>query len=197
MSLELEQRLQAENKIYRIAYQDSLAPQKIKGALQTLLSWQYQREQQLVILCIGTDRSTGDALGPYIGTQLKHLALPDIVVYGTLEEPVHAVNLEETITTLHNTHTNNFIIAIDACLGQPESVGMIDIGLGPIRPGAGVSKKLPDVGDVYINGIVNVGGFLEYYVLQNTRLNIVIKLADPIIRGLYLALPELTKPALV
>ena len=192
MSLELTQQLQSKDTFFRIFYQDHLAPQKIKYALQSLLSQQYQQGQQLVILCIGTDRSTGDALGPFIGTQLQRLFLPDAVVYGTLEEPVHALNLEDTIASIHNNYVNNYIIAIDACLGQLESVGMIDIGLGSVKPGAGVSKKLPAVGDIYINGIVNVGGFLEYHVLQNTRLNIVIKLAEIIIRGLCLALTEPT-----
>ncbi|NLZ38406.1 MAG: spore protease YyaC [Firmicutes bacterium] len=192
MSLELTRRLQSEKTFYRIFYQDPLVSHKIKLALQSLLAQQYRQGQQLVVLCIGTDRSTGDALGPFIGTQLERLALSDIVVLGTLEEPVHAINLEETIASIHKNYVDNFIIAIDACLGQAESIGMIDIGLGPVKPGAGVSKKLPAVGNIYINGIVNVGGFLEYYVLQNTRLNIVIKLAEAIIRGLYLALTEST-----
>jgi len=42
---------------------------------------------------------------------------------------------------------------------------------------------LPPIGDAYVTGVVNVGGFMEYLVLQNTRLSLVIKMADAIARG--------------
>ena len=41
------------------------------------------------------------------------------------------------------------------------------------KPGAGVNKDLPPVGDLYITGVVNVGGFMDYLVLQNTRLYLI------------------------
>ncbi len=66
-----------------------------------------------------------------------------------------------------------------------ESVGAIDIGAGSLRPGAGVNKDLPSVGNIYISGIVNVSGFLEYFVLQTTRLSMVMNLADTIAHALY------------
>jgi hypothetical protein len=55
----------------------------------------------VVILCIGTDRATGDCLGPLVGNHLK-TNLPNICVFGTLEHPVHALNLEETLETIYN-----------------------------------------------------------------------------------------------
>jgi len=63
------------------------------------------------------------------------------------------------------------------------SIGYITVGEGPLKPGAGVNKELPQVGDAYITGVVNVGGFMEYLVLQNTRLSLVIRMADAIARG--------------
>ncbi|MNY42755.1 hypothetical protein D3C86_1776740 [compost metagenome] len=50
-----------------------------------------------------------------------------------------------------------------------------------MRPGAGVNKQLPPVGDIHMTGIVNVGGFMEYFVLQNTRLSLVMQLGDKIV----------------
>ena len=58
---------------------------------------------------------------------------------------------------------------------------------GPLRPGLGVRKKLPPVGDLYIAGVVNVGGFMEYMVLQNTRLGLVMKMAQVIASGIVQA----------
>ncbi|HHX73365.1 MAG TPA: spore protease YyaC, partial [Firmicutes bacterium] len=168
---------------------------KIKSALLNLLTPVFRPgTEQLIILCIGTDRSTGDALGPIAGSKLKQLRPRNTVIFGTLDEPVHAVNLAETIGTIRTCHPSPFIIAIDACLGKTESVGCVEIGAGPARPGAGVSKTLPAVGDIYINGIVNVGGFLEYFVLQNTRLSLVVRMAETISRGIYFALQNLPLP---
>jgi putative sporulation protein YyaC len=152
--------------------------------LELFLFKLYDRTSPLILLCIGTDRSTGDCLGPLIGTKLQSLAGQDVAIYGTLEEPVHAVNLEETLVAIHQSHPHPFIIAIDACLGRTESVGFISIKAGPLQPGTGVNKNLPAVGDLQIIGIVNVGGFMEYMVLQNTRLSLVMKMANMISRGL-------------
>ncbi len=141
-------------------------------------------EREIVILCIGTDRSTGDALGPLVGTKLKAGYLRKLHVYGTLEEPVHAINLADKIENIQRAHRNPVIIAIDACLGQYSSVGTINVADGPLKPGAGVKKELPSVGDLHITGIVNVGGFMEYFVLQNTRLYLVMRMAEIIASSL-------------
>jgi len=110
-----------------------------------------------VILCIGTDRSTGDALGPLVGTMLSQHSLR-AAVYGTLKSPVHATNLQETLASVYREQENPLIIAVDACLGKLENVGYILLGSGPLKPGAGVNKDLPPVGDIHFTGVVNVGG---------------------------------------
>ena len=147
--------------------------------------------KELVVVCIGTDRSTGDSLGPLVGTMLSRPST--VPVYGTLAEPVHAVNLNEKLAEIQKAHPNSFIIAVDACLGKSESVGCVSIKKGPLRPGTGVNKKLPQVGDMHIIGVVNVGGFMEYFVLQNTRLNLVMKMAELISEGLEWAPSSLLK----
>lgn len=140
--------------------------------------------QPVVILCIGTDRSTGDALGPLIGTRLKELGFTQAYIYGTLDEPVHATNLTTFIELIGSSHPRALIVAIDACLGRLDSVGHVTLALGPIKPGAGVNKSLPEVGDIAITGVVNVGGFMEHFVLQNTRLSLVRNMAHIIAAGL-------------
>lgn len=135
--------------------------------------------QELVIVCIGTDRSTGDSLGPLAGSKMLDLQTHPHI-YGTLDNPVHATNLNEVLREIHGAFTNPYILAVDACLGKLESVGCVSIGWGPVKPGAAVNKDLPPVGNAYITGIVNVGGFMEHLVLQSTRLNLVMKMADTI-----------------
>ncbi|MGI6707131.1 MAG: spore protease YyaC [Clostridia bacterium] len=141
--------------------------------------------KHIVILCVGTDRSTGDCLGPLIGHKLGLIRYRNVFVHGTLDEPVHAKNLCETIEYIHQNYQRPFIIAIDACLGKPERIGNIVIGQGALRPGAGVNKHLPPVGHIHIVGIVNLGGFMEYLILQNTRLSLVMRMADTITNGIH------------
>ncbi len=143
---------------------------------------------ELVLVCIGSDRSIGDALGPLVGTYVSESIGSRFPVLGTLDNPVHASNLASTLEWLDSTYTNPLVIAVDACLGRMESVGMLTVGRGSLKPGAGVNKALPAVGKVYVTGVVNVGGFMEYFVLQNTRLSLVVRmakvLADGVSRGL-------------
>ena len=113
---------------------------------------------EIVFLCIGSDRVTGDCLGPYVGYRLSQYQIPGIFVYGTLNQP--------------------------ASLGEKRHLGYVSIGNGSLYPGAAVQKDLPPVGDIYITGIVNIAGILEYLTLQTTRLSTVITLADTITQGI-------------
>lgn len=149
--------------------------------------------RSLVFVCIGTDRSTGDSLGPLIGYKIANLRYKGVHVYGSLENPVHAKNLEEVMGTVSADCREPFIIAIDACLGRMDHVGYISMGAGPIKPGSGVNKELAPVGDMYVTGIVNFGGFMDFLVLQNTRLNVVMKIADLVAAGIRYVLWKLEK----
>lgn len=182
----LKDQRKTENKVepFRISHADMQARSKISLQLQSYLPEMNARP--IIIICIGTDRSTGDSLGPFIGTMLQEKGHHPFHLYGTLESPVHALNLEETIIQIHKKYTNPFIISIDACLGRHKNIGTIQIGDGPLKPGAGVNKKLPPVGDVHITGTVNVGGFMEFFVLQNTRLHLIFRMAQKIAGGIHL-----------
>ncbi|MGN1401152.1 MAG: spore protease YyaC [Bacillus sp. (in: firmicutes)] len=149
-------------------------------SLQLLSQLSSRSIKTVVVACIGTDRSTGDSLGPLVGTLLSEKKHSPFHVYGTLDHPIHAVNLHEKIKEINENHKDAFIIAVDACLGRIKSVGMVQINPGPLKPGAGVNKDLPEIGDIHITGIVNVSGFMEFFVLQNTRLNLVMKMAKVI-----------------
>ncbi|MDQ0228148.1 spore protease YyaC [Metabacillus niabensis] len=172
---------QSDKKDERVFYEDENASKQLANMMLTCMPRLFIKP--IIIVCIGTDRSTGDSLGPLIGFKLKE-ELEHFHIYGTLEEPVHAVNLEETLTFINEKHHNPFIIAIDACLGRLKSVGYIQVAKGSLKPGAGVNKELPAVGDMHITGIVNVSGFMEFFVLQNTRLHLVMSMADIISKGI-------------
>lgn len=157
----------------------------IREILSPELNRAIKDHRDIVILCIGTDRSTGDSLGPLVGDKLKFLVREKVFLYGGLEDPVHAKNLIETIDNINSNHKSPFIIAIDASLGPLQNVGKIIIESKPLTPGAALNKNLPPIGDLYITGVVNISGSLEFMVLQNTRLYIVMKLAETISSGVY------------
>ena len=169
----------------RISVEDTLAVDNFSQDLATRLQeFGVNEEKDVVIVCIGTDRSTGDCLGPLVGTKMTSCTNHGFTVYGTLDEPVHASNMNDRLAAIKTKHPSAVVIAIDACLGHLENVGCVNIGAGSLVPGAGVNKTLPAVGQLNITGVVNVGGFMEYLVLQNTRLNLVMRLANLISEGL-------------
>jgi putative sporulation protein YyaC len=151
------------------------------------------RSGALLLLCIGTDRSIGDSLGPLVGTMLQEQGNRAFHVLGTLDNPVHATNLQETIDHVKVEYRSPFVLALDACLGRPESVGLITVGPGALRPGAGVNKTLPAVGHMHVTGVVNVGGFMEYFVLQNTRLSLVMRMARVVAEGVGQGMTRLAR----
>lgn len=152
--------------------------------------------KSVVFVCIGTDRSTGDSLGPLIGYKISGLKYKGVYVYGTLENPVHAKNLDEIMKCISSQCEKPFVVAIDACLGQMDHVGYVGIGTGPIKPGSGVNKELAPVGDMFVTGIVNFGGFMDFLVLQNTRLHEVMKIADLIASGIRYVMWDIAKTSL-
>ena len=142
--------------------------------------------KKVLFTCIGTDRATGDCLGPLVGTNLKRLGY---TVLGTLDEPLHAQNLIQELKKASTLYNPDIVLAIDACLGKLEDIGKITLSNSPLKPGAAVHKDLPTVGDISIMGIVNLGGFFELQVLQCTRLHTVIKLASDITHLIWQAVP--------
>ncbi len=143
-------------------------------------------KEGVVFLCIGTDRSTGDSLGPLIGYKLKERKLGNMKILGTLEQPVHAMNLEEYQTILNTIYRNDVIVAVDASVGTAEHVGFVTLGKGPLKPGLGVCKELKAVGDLFITGIVGSCSNYDPLMLQSIRLSIVMRLADCISGSIFL-----------
>lgn len=169
---------------YYISRKKRNAPAKLSQSLQECMSQCQKNWKEIVILCIGSDRITGDSLGPYVGYRLSQHHLPSTFIYGTLQAPVHALNLRETVEEIYSRHPHCLLIAIDASIGSKNHLGYITVCSGALHPGAGVHKDLPAVGDISITGIVCSSGLFEQLALQNTRLSFVISMADIIAAAL-------------
>ncbi len=159
----------------------------IRGKLYEHLTMLLKRQEghairPLVALCIGSDRYTGDALGPLIGTQLAENT--ECYVYGTLDNPVHAGNFVETVNIINHRYHHPLIIAIDACLGKSHEIGNIEIWQGGLAAGIAVGNRLPTVGDISVIGVVNAQSQIGYLDLQSTPLSKVMKLSKAISEAL-------------
>lgn len=189
------------------------------GKLSHYLTEAIAMQRPVVFLCIGSDRATGDSLGPFIGQQLlerEHYKIKkeeairsshslfhafwmpqkttpkgDSIVFGTLHKPVHAVNLAQTISHIYSHLKNPYLVAIDAALGSRNHIGAVTLASGSLLPGIGVNKQLPSVGDVHITGIVNtLDCDNRNRILQTTHLSTVVDLSTFVSRGILQALSD-------
>lgn len=137
-----------------------------------------------VVVCIGSDLSVGDSLGPVTGTKLRE-KLKDygVYVYGTLAKPITAHEVKYTNQFIRNTHPDSAVIAIDAAVGTAGDIGLIKVAKRGLRPGSGANKRLAKVGDVSVMGIVAEKSIFNYSLFSSTRLNIVYKMAEIIADG--------------
>ena len=140
----------------------------------------------IMFLCIGTDRSTGDSLGPLVGHMLRSRRLKGAAVIGTLDKPVNAMNLDLYARYIRLHYSDYVVVAIDASVGSLDHVGYATLGRGALQPGLGVSKELQAVGDIAITGIVGGVGSRDPVMLQSVRLSMVMKMADCICESIFL-----------
>ena len=177
-----------DQEIYYYNASRNFIPEEFAGQLFEMIQEEKERKNKrgIVFLCIGTDRSTGDSLGPLIGYKLKEKRLERVEILGTLERPVHAMNLETYQAILKFQYPDHVVVAVDASVGNIEHIGYVTLGKGSLKPGLGVSKELKAVGDIFITGIVGSCGSFDPLMLQSIRLSVVMRMADCISRSIYL-----------
>lgn len=136
-----------------------------------------------IIVCIGSDLVLGDSLGPLVGTFLRQKKV-GAYVYGTLNQPITAKEVEYARRYLKEIHPDSMIIAIDAAVGESDDVGLIKVSDRGIKPGLGVNKNLGVIGDVGIIGVVAVKSLKNYSLFNLTRLNLIYRMAEVIAKAI-------------
>lgn len=138
----------------------------------------------VVVLAIGSDRVTGDCIGPLVGYMLSSRG---IAVYGGLRSPVTALNIIETCGIIAKRHPHAFIIAVDSAVGTDKEIGKIKVLPRGLRPAAAAGKKLPRVGHLSVIGVVSPER-LGAKALAEVRLGSVFSIARAIADGIEEAL---------
>lgn len=134
-----------------------------------------------VFFCVGTDRNTGDSIGPFIGTELEKIGFN---VIGTIDRPVHALNMDERIKEIPKYKR---VVAIDASVTSSAEValGSVNLVKGGLAPGAGLKLGFGKVGELSI--YCNVSGLYSTQkktdeMLGNVRLSLILKMRDYVVR---------------
>jgi putative sporulation protein YyaC len=170
---------------FLVHYKDMNVPDKIGEYLKEHM------KGRTAIVCIGTDKCIIDCLGPLTGTFLleKNISAD---VYGTLTDPVHALNIHR-IVKLIDKKKYDTVIALDACLTSSKKIGDIEIASGSIFPGKAIGKNLPKVGDISIIGVMEEVE-IDFKLLMNiVRLSFVYEMAQILSSGIVLAEEKVKK----
>ena len=97
-------------------------------------------------------------------------------VYGTLDKPVNALNLERVYSFIRKKHFGSPVLAVDSCIG--DEVGKISVS-GAIRPASARGVDLGAVGDASIIAVTSPS------MDKSVPLGSVYKLAVQISRMIY------------
>lgn len=149
-----------------------------------------------VILCIGTGNIIGDSLGPSVGDRLVMKYGVDAYVYGRIGRPVNGVNYAQYLSHISRHHKQNFIIAVDACMGDKQDVGRIKCAKGGLTAGGALNKGLARVGHLGILGIVAEARQNNFEALKKVDSAFIESLSDAVaelVNGLILRINSIQK----
>ena len=140
-------------------------------------------------MCIGSERATGDALAPFVGSLLRNKYNVNTYVYGTLENCVNAKNVEEVYSFIKARHLGKKILTIDACVGAEQDIGFVKMTSNGLLPRSAIESTNVSYGDYGILGIVDKT-FKDPFNVFTTRLSVVYQLAQKIADAINFAIKE-------
>lgn len=144
--------------------------------------------ETLTFLCIGSDRSGGDALGPLTGTLLVERGYSRVV--GTLHAPCDAETWTVRLEELERVGAGGPVLAVDACLGHPHSVGLFQLAAGPLEAGRSMRRGFAPVGDYSVAAIVNAVRDNPVRVLETTPLSRVWTMSRQLVAAVERVFPR-------
>ncbi len=133
-----------------------------------------------VIVCIGSDRVVSDMIGPLTAEILVNKYDVDAYVYGRLQNPITASNMESAFDYIQNTHKGSQIIVVDATVGNISDIGKVKFNSCGCIPAGVFSKHTKMYGDISILPVVSTIGIESKLFLSCAKFNTVYKLAKDI-----------------
>lgn len=106
-------------------------------------------KEEIIVVNIGTDKCTGDCFGPFVGSMLENQN-SKFKIYGTLEKPIHSLNLKERMNEVYDFHKNAFIICIDASVSKSFYVNNTYLINDSVNPSSAIKSNSISIGDISI-----------------------------------------------
>ena len=107
-------------------------------------------------------------------------------MFGTMENPVHAENIEFYRKVIKAVYHRPAIIAIDAAIGSKSQEGFITLRNGALKPGSGLGKRIPPIGNIEITGIFeNIEKDASWHLSKNLSRIISDGIEDFIMNSLF------------
>ncbi len=142
-----------------------------------------EHTENIAFLFIGTDANVGDSLAPMVGSLINDKGLK-IFTYGNLNCTITAKDVPYICSYVKNVHPQSAIIVVDAAVGKKEDLGNVRVMQKSIRPGLGVDKILPAVGDLSIIGVVAERSQSSLAALGYAKISDVYTMAKVIAEGI-------------
>lgn len=109
---------------------------------------------KLLFLCIGSEKISGDSVGPIVGSLLKDKYKLPFPVLGTEDKPVNGINLPHYVDNIRTYFPEHKIIAIDSAVGSKRDMWSVKIKKGGVVAGGAIASKNPRIGDIGILAVV-------------------------------------------
>ncbi len=138
----------------------------------------------VVFVFVGSDCNVGDSLGPLCGSLIKKTNKN--FLYGSLNSPITAKEVPFVAKFVKKMHPSSIVVVIDAAVGKKEDLGLIKVQNEGIKPGLGVDKDLPLMGDISIIGVLGEKRAKEEGAFGKTRFSTVYSMAEIIAEGIEL-----------
>jgi putative sporulation protein YyaC len=133
-----------------------------------------------VVMCIGSDRVSGDLLGPAVGKKLVEEYNLRAYVYGVTGRNINGANIDFYDGFIREAHKGSKVVAVDACLGSRREIGKIKVGSRGVGAGHAVRKSGKRYGDVGVVGIVAENAEDNVMQLISVEVSLVEELSERI-----------------
>lgn len=135
-----------------------------------------------IVLCIGSNKLLDDCLGPMVGSMLKKYGFKGYV-YGTLDAPISATNLQLTLNFLKATHKDKKLLIVDASTtSHVDRIGKIVLAENYKPFNENLFSTHVDA-DYYLFGVCCLHK-KNFKTLYNAKVSIVQKLCKTICYGI-------------
>ena len=143
-----------------------------------------------ILLFIGTDKCIGDAFAPIVGSLLESYNFLNNPIFGTIKHPVHALNINNTLSYIKTVYPSKEIFVIDSMISQKGNVGDIILFNEGIYPGKAIGNTLPKTGDYSLTLVVSNNEKDAINSLTTLRLNNIYEMAKVVSDALTYAFSD-------